>query len=41
MALMKFDRSRWNFEFINPAERIHDDYICFIVKEIVESIDFA
>jgi transposase len=41
MALKKFDRGRENFELINPALRIPDDHICFVVKEIVESIDFS
>jgi transposase len=41
MALKKFDRERKNFELINPALRIPDDHICFVVKEIVESIDFT
>ncbi|GAA5818562.1 MAG: transposase [Methanobrevibacter sp. CfCl-M3] len=41
MALRKFDRERENFELINPAERIPDDHICFLVKEIVERIDFT
>jgi transposase len=41
MVLKKFDRSRKNFELINPALRIPEDHICFIVKEIVESIDFS
>ena len=41
MALRKFDRRRENFELINPAERIPEDHICFIVKDIVESVDFS
>jgi transposase/Pyruvate/2-oxoacid:ferredoxin oxidoreductase delta subunit len=41
MALRKFDRSRQNFELINPAERIPEDHICFLVKDIVESNDFS
>jgi transposase len=41
MALKKFDRSRQNIELLNPIDRIPKDHVCFIVKEIVESIDFS
>ena len=41
MALKKFDRERKKFELINPASRIPDNHICFVVKEIVETIDFS
>jgi transposase len=41
MALKKFDRKREKFDLINPVERIPEDHICFVVKDIVETIDFT
>jgi transposase len=41
VALKRFDRSREDLEPIDPVVRIPEDHICFIVKEIVESVDFS